>query len=339
MPRKGLGNGLDTMLGVNTTQSRKKTGSKSQNIETKEVIKEVIKEVPTEMTLKIKDIEINKDQPRKQFNEDALQELADSITQHGVIEPLIVTKRDNYYLLVSGERRWRASMKAGLKEVPVVVKDYTDQEILEIGLIENIQREDLNPIEEAQAYQKLIEEFHMKQDDIAERVSKSRSAITNILRLLKLAKPVQEMVIDEKLSNGHARALLPIEDTELQYETACKVFDERLSVRETEKLVKKILNDLANPKVEDTTATTVEDLSFLYRDIEEKFKYKLGAKTTIKAKNNDKGKIEIEYFSKDELEHIMEMIYSIQSQEWYNSNIIQDKIIRLKAKIILTESM
>lgn len=313
MPRKGLGNGLDTMLGVNTTQSRKKTGSKSQNIETKEVIKEVIKEVPTEMTLKIKDIEINKDQPRKQFNEDALQELADSITQHGVIEPLIVTKRDNYYLLVSGERRWRASMKAGLKEVPVVVKDYTDQEILEIGLIENIQREDLNPIEEAQAYQKLIEEFHMKQDDIAERVSKSRSAITNILRLLKLAKPVQEMVIDEKLSNGHARALLPIEDTELQYETACKVFDERLSVRETEKLVKKILNDLANPKVEDTTATAVEDLSFLYRDIEEKFKYKLGAKTTIKAKNNDKGKIEIEYFSKDELEHIMEMIYSIQS--------------------------
>ena len=313
MPRKGLGNGLDTMLGVNTTQSRKKTGSKSQNIETKEVIKEVIKEVPTEMTLKIKDIEINKDQPRKQFNEDALQELADSITQHGVIEPLIVTKRDNYYLLVSGERRWRASMKAGLKEVPVVVKDYTDQEILEIGLIENIQREDLNPIEEAQAYQKLIEEFHMKQDDIAERVSKSRSAITNILRLLKLAKPVQEMVIDEKLSNGHARALLPIEDTELQYETACKVFDERLSVRETEKLVKKILNDLANPKVEDTTATAVEDLSFLYRDIEDKFKYKLGAKTTIKAKNNDKGKIEIEYFSKDELEHIMEMIYSIQS--------------------------
>ena len=313
MPRKGLGNGLDTMLGVNTTQSRKKTGSKSQNIETKEVIKEVIKEVPTEMTLKIKDIEINKDQPRKQFNEDALQELADSITQHGVIEPLIVTKRDNYYLLVSGERRWRAAMKAGLKEVPVVVKDYTDQEILEIGLIENIQREDLNPIEEAQAYQKLIEEFHMKQDDIAERVSKSRSAITNILRLLKLAKPVQEMVIDEKLSNGHARALLPIEDTELQYETACKVFDERLSVRETEKLVKKILNDLANPKVEDTAAATVEDLSFLYRDIEEKFKYKLGAKTTIKAKNNDKGKIEIEYFSKDELEHIMEMIYSIQS--------------------------
>lgn len=317
MARKGLGNGLDTMLGVNTTQARKSKTSKSDNVETKEVIKEVIKEVvkevPTEMTLKIKDIEINKEQPRKLFNEDALQELADSITQHGVIEPLVVTKRDNYYLLVSGERRWRAAMKAGLKEVPVVVKDYTDQEILEIGIIENIQREDLNPIEEAQAYKKLIEEFHLKQDDVAERVSKSRTAITNILRLLKLTDSVQEMVIDEKLTNGHARALIPIEDADLQYETACKVFDERLSVRETEKLVKKVLYDLANPKPDDSESTTVtEDLSFLYREIEENFKTKLGAKTTIKTKNNGKGKIEIQYCSRDELEHIMELIYSIQ---------------------------
>ena len=317
MARKGLGNGLDTMLGVNTTQARKSKTSKSDNIETKEVIKEVIKEVvkevPTEMTLKIKDIEINKEQPRKLFNEDALQELADSITQHGVIEPLVVTKRDNYYLLVSGERRWRAAMKAGLKEVPVVVKDYTDQEILEIGIIENIQREDLNPIEEAQAYKKLIDEFHLKQDDVAERVSKSRTAITNILRLLKLTDAVQEMVIDEKLTNGHARALIPIEDADLQYETACKVFDERLSVRETEKLVKKILHDLANPKpITTEDETTVEDLSFLYREIEENFKTKLGAKTTIKTKNNDNGKIEIQYSSRDELEHIMELIYSIQ---------------------------
>lgn len=317
MAKRGLGNGLDTMLGVNTTQSRKnKTTNTSEKVETKEVIKEVVKEVvkevPTEMTLKIKDIEINREQPRKQFNEDALQELADSILQHGIIEPLVVTKKDNYYLLVSGERRWRAAMKAGLKEVPVVVKDYTDQQILEIGIIENIQREDLNPIEEAQAYKKLIEEFHLKQDDVAERVSKSRSAITNILRLLKLSESVQEMVIDEKLSNGHARALIPIEDSELQYETACKVFDERLSVRETEKLVKKILDSINNPKKEETTTVT-EDLSFLYRELEENFKYKLGAKTTVKAKNNDKGKIEIEYYSKEELEHIMEMIYSIQS--------------------------
>lgn len=313
MQKKGLGNGLDTMLGVSTSQTRKnKAANKSNTNEVKEIIKEVVKEVPTEMTLKIKDIEINKEQPRKQFNEDALQELADSINQHGIIEPLVVTKKDNYYLLVSGERRWRAAMKAGLKEVPVVVKDYTEQQILEIGLIENIQREDLNPIEEAQAYKKLIEEFHLKQDDVAERVSKSRSAITNILRLLKLSEPVQEMVIDEKLSNGHARALLPIEDKELQYDTACKVFDERLSVRETEKLVKKILIDLANPQKEEV-ASTQEDLSFLYKELEENFKYKLGAKTTVKAKNNEKGKIEIEYFSKDELEHIMELIYSIQA--------------------------
>lgn len=313
MPKKGLGNGLDTMLGVNTTQNRKKTSSNSNKVETKEVIKEVIKEVPKEITLKIKDIEINKDQPRKQFNEDAIQELADSISQHGIIEPLVVTKRKKYYLLVSGERRWRAAMKAGLTEVPVIIKDYTDQQVLEIGLIENIQREDLNPIEEAQAYQRLINEFNLKQDDVAERVSKSRTAITNILRLLKLTQSVQEMVIDEKLSNGHARALLAIENPDLQYETACKVFDERLSVRETEKLVKKIVSQQNNPVEKKEPAVTEEDLSFLYKDLEEKFKYKLGAKTTIKAKNNEKGKIEIEYFSKEELEHIMEMIYSIQN--------------------------
>ena len=316
MSKKALGQGLDMMLGVNKSQSKtsSKTGQSGNKEKIKEVIKEVeiIKEVPKEMTLKIKDIEINKNQPRKQFNEDAIQELADSIAQHGVIEPLVVTKRDKYYLLVSGERRWRAAMKAGLKEVPVIIKDYTDQQVLEIGLIENIQREDLNPIEEAQAYQKLINEFNLKQDDVAERVSKSRTAITNILRLLKLSEPVQEMVIDEKLSNGHARALLAIENPDLQYETATKVFDERLSVRETEKLVKKIVNDLNNPKPVKEAAATEEDLSFLYKDLEEKFKYKLGAKTTIKAKNNEKGKIEIEYFSKEELEHIMEMIYSIQ---------------------------
>ena len=315
MAKKGLGSGLDSLLQVNTTVERKKrttnnsSDSKEENV--KEVIKEVIKEVPTEMTLKIKDIELNKDQPRKQFNEDALQELSESIIQHGIIEPLVVTKRDNYYLLVSGERRWRAAMKAGLKEVPVVIKNYSDQEVLEIGLIENIQRENLNPIEEAQAYKKLIEEFHLKQDDVAERVSKSRTAITNIMRLLKLCPSVQEMVIDEKLTNGHARALLPIEDAELQYDTACIVFDERLSVRETEKLVKKIINELNNPKSQDEQAIT-EDLSFIYSDIEEKLKYKLGSKTTIKAKSKQKGKIEIEYFTEEELERIVEMIYSIQ---------------------------
>jgi ParB family chromosome partitioning protein len=311
--KKGLGNGLDNMLGFDKPVERKKSSSSNTKTVTKEVIKEVVKEVPTEMTLKIKDIEINKNQPRKQFNEDALQELADSIEQHGVIEPLVVTKRDKYYLLVSGERRWRAAMKAGLTEVPVVIKDYTDQEVLEIGLIENIQRENLNPIEEAQAYKKLIEEFHLKQDDVAERVSKSRSAITNIMRLLKLCDKVQEMVIDEKLSNGHARALLAIEDSELQYETACNVFDQRLSVRETEKLVKKIINEKSNPAKEDTSATE-EDLSYLYNDIEEKLKYKLGSKATIKAKDNNKGKIEIEYFSHEELDRLVELLYSVQTE-------------------------
>jgi ParB family chromosome partitioning protein len=311
--KKGLGSGLDNMLGFDKPVERKKSSSSNTKTVTKEVIKEVVKEVPTEMTLKIKDIEINKKQPRKQFNEDALQELADSIEQHGVIEPLVVTKRDKYYLLVSGERRWRAAMKAGLTEVPVVIKDYTDQEVLEIGLIENIQRENLNPIEEAQAYKKLIEEFHLKQDDVAERVSKSRSAITNIMRLLKLCDKVQEMVIDEKLSNGHARALLAIEDSELQYETACNVFDQRLSVRETEKLVKKIINEKNNPTKEDTSATE-EDLSYLYNDIEEKLKYKLGSKATIKAKDNNKGKIEIEYFSHEELDRLVELLYSVQTE-------------------------
>jgi ParB family chromosome partitioning protein len=310
--KKGLGNGLDNMLGFDKPIERKKSSENTKTV-TKEVIKEVVKEVPTEITLKIKDIEINKNQPRKQFNEDALQELADSIEQHGVIEPLVVTKRDKYYLLVSGERRWRAAMKAGLKEVPVVIKDYTDQEVLEIGLIENIQRENLNPIEEAQAYKKLIEEFHLKQDDVAERVSKSRSAITNIMRLLKLCDKVQEMVIDEKLSNGHARALLAIEDSELQYETACNVFDQRLSVRETEKLVKKIINEKKNPAKEDASATE-EDLSYLYNDIEEKLKYKLGSKATIKAKDNNKGKIEIEYFSHEELDRLVELLYSIETE-------------------------
>lgn len=305
MTKKGLGNGLDTMLGVNTTQGRKR---KTTDSEIKEVIKEV--KIPVDTTLKIKDIEINKNQPRKYFNEEGLEELAASIKQHGVIEPLVVTKRENYYLLVSGERRWRASMKAGLKEIPVVIKDYTDQEVLEIGLIENIQRENLNPIEEAKAYKQLIRDFGLKQDEVAKRVSKNRSTITNIMRLLNLSEPVQTMVIEEKLSNGHARALLAIEDEELQEEAANKIINEQLSVRETEKLVKKLLNQKQKKEANNTEE---KDLSFLYKDIEEKLKYKLGSKTTIKAKNNDKGKIEIEYFSQEELEHIMELIYSIEN--------------------------
>lgn len=295
--KKGLGHGLDNLMG-NVSEPK-------NTAKTKEVVKEVIKEV--EKTLKISQIEPNREQPRKQFDEDALQELADSIKQFGVIQPLIVTKRKDYYELIAGERRWRASRLAGLTEVPVIVRDYTDQEIVEIALIENIQRENLNPIEEAFAYKRLLEEFNLKQDEVAERVSKSRTAVTNSMRLLKLSEQVQTMLIDDMISSGHARALLALSDEALQYEIACKIFDEKLSVRETEKLVKKLLEEKPT-----TTTAPEEDLSFIYDDIENKLKQVLGAKVKLKTKNANKGKIEIEYFSKDELERITEMLYTVK---------------------------
>lgn len=195
-----------------------------------------------ETIVKLSQIEPNRNQPRKNFNEDSLQELADSIKQFGIIQPLIVQKKDNYYEIIAGERRWRAARIAGVKEVPVIIKDFSEQEVMEIAIIENIQREDLNPIEEAQAYKRLLEEYNLKQDEVAERVSKSRAAVTNSMRLLKLSEKVQEMLIDEMISSGHARALLAIEDEEMQYNLAVKVMDEKLSVRETEKLVKSINN-------------------------------------------------------------------------------------------------
>ena len=257
--------------------------------------------------VKISRIEPNKDQPRKNFDEDALQELAESIKQFGVIQPLIVQKRDDFYEIIAGERRWRAAKIAGLKEVPVIIKDYTDQEIVEISLIENIQREDLNPIEEAFAYKRLLEEFHLKQDEVAERVSKSRTAVTNSMRLLKLDGRVQQMVIDEMITTGHARAILAIEDKELQYQTAVRVFDEKLSVRETEKLVKKI------GKEQTAAAEEPEPIKndFIYRDMEEKIKGIFGTKVSVSHKKNNKGKIEIEYYSNDELERIYDLITSI----------------------------
>ena len=227
--KRGLGAGIDTLI-----PKRQETEQNSK-IDVMTVVKEVD-------TIDINKIEPNHSQPRKNFNEDALQELADSIKQHGIIEPLIVKQGEKgFYRIIAGERRWRAAKIAGMKEIPVVVKEYSNQEIMEIALIENIQREDLNPIEEAEAFQRLIEEYHLKQDEVAERVSKSRVAITNSLRLLKLDERVREMVIEDKIKSGHARTLLAIEDLELQYNTAMKVFDEKLSVRETEKLVKKIL--------------------------------------------------------------------------------------------------
>ena len=303
--KRGLGGGLNTLIPTDEDKKGKAPAAKQPvKTETKETVKEVIKEV--ERTININKIEPNKSQPRKNFDEDALAELADSIKQYGIIEPLVVTKRNKYYEIIAGERRWRAARLAGLKEVPVVIKEYTDQEIVEIALIENIQREDLNPIEEALAYERLIKEFNLKQDEVADKVSKSRTTITNSLRLLKLAEPVQQMLIDDMLTTGHVRTLISIEDTTLQYETALYVFDKKLSVRETEAYVKKVLRGGTAKK---ETAVS-EDFSFLYREIEERLKNTLGTKATIKASNRNKGKIEIEYYSEEDLDRITHMLYN-----------------------------
>ena len=262
-----------------------------------------------EQMMKINMVEPNREQPRRNFEEDSLLELADSIKQFGVLQPLIVRKRKDYYEIIAGERRWRAAKMAGVKEIPVIIKDFTEQEVLEIALIENIQREDLNPIEEAMAFKRLLTEFNLKQDEVAERVSKSRTAVTNSMRLLKLAEKVQQMVIDDMITTGHARALLAIEDPELQYNLANKIFDEKLSVRETESLVKSI----KNPK-EPKQKKMVKN-AFIYEDLEDKMKQVLGTKVNVLAKGNGKGRIQIEYYSDAELERMFEMIMSLQKGE------------------------
>ena len=302
-PKRGLGRGLSNLIPTDDT-TEDVSPKASKQTKTGAVTKtEVVKKV--EQTLNINRIEPNKNQPRKEFNEDALQELADSIKQFGVIEPLVVVKRKGYYEQIAGERRWRAARLAGLKEVPVVIKDYDDQQIVEIALIENIQREDLNPIEEAHAYERLIQEFNLTQDEVAERVSKSRTTVTNALRLLKLTEKVQQMLIDDMLSTGHVRALITITEPQLQYETAMYIFDKKLSVRETESYVKKLLNK--KPK-EKTSEKEDPELSFLYKAIENRLKESLGTKTTIKAKTKDSGKIEIEYYSQEDLERITQLL-------------------------------
>lgn len=305
-PKKGgLGRGLDAMISEtakNPRTSPKKTNSQKT---AKQELQEK-KEEGTVFTVKMTQIEPNRKQPRKQFDEDALLELAESIKQFGVLQPLLVQKKDDYYEIIAGERRWRASKLAGIKEVPVIIKDFSEQEAVEISLIENIQRENLNPIEEAAAFKRLMEEFHLKQDTIAERVAKSRTAVTNSMRLLKLDERVQQMLIDEMLSTGHARALLAIENKEMQYGAAVKVFDEKLSVRETEKLVKEILN----PKEKKEEEPEDSALELIYQQLEEKIKGIIGSKVAIHRKNKDKGRIEIEYYSQDELERIVELLES-----------------------------
>ena len=263
-------------------------------------------------TLKISEIEPNSSQPRKDFNEDALSELADSIKKFGIIEPIIVSKKGSSYIIIAGERRWRASRLAGLTEVPVVIRDYTDRERMEVALIENLQREDLNVIEEAMAYKSLIDEYNLNQDEVAERVSKSRPAVTNSLRLLNLSENVQQMLIDDMISAGHARALLAIDDPDVQYETALSVFDEKLSVRETEALVKGVNNVLSGKEIDDTgkVVEKKEDpalQAILFR-LEEDLKTSLGSKVAIKTNKGKKGKIEIEYISMDDLERIIHII-------------------------------
>mgnify|MGYP000358847610 FL=1 len=309
--KKGLGRGLNQLIPTGDearTKSKSTPGETTKTI-TKEVVKEVVKEV--EQKVKITQIEPNKSQPRKQFDEDALQELADSIKQYGVLEPLIVTKKGKFYEIIAGERRWRAARLAGVKEVPVVIREYTDREIMEISLIENIQREDLNPIEEALAYESLINEYSLTQEEVAEKVSKNRSTIANSLRLLKLCDEVRQMIIEDKLTTGHARALIPIEDAELQTEAANFIFDNKLSVRDTEIYIKKLLSI---PKELKENIVATNDLSIFYNDIESRLKDILGAKIAIKSKNNEKGKIEINYYSQDELERITEMLYSINRE-------------------------
>lgn len=300
--KKGLGKGLDSLIPDNKSM---KSVTSEKTVESKEdaAAKSGVQ------VMKINEVEPNRDQPRKNFDEDALLELSDSIKQFGVLQPLLVRKRKDYYEIIAGERRWRAAKLAGVKEVPVIEKEYTDQEILEIGLIENIQRENLNPIEEAIAYKRLLEEFNLKQDEVAERVSKSRTAVTNSMRLLKLSDKVQQMIIDDMISTGHARALLAIDDPELQYTLANKIFDEKLSVRETEKLVKEIINP-KKPKEKKPVAN-----SFIYQDLEEKMKSVFGTKVSIASKGKGKGKIEIEYYSDDELEHLFDMMMSIKRGE------------------------
>lgn len=288
---KGLGRGLDAM--IPPTVSKPVEGKSTEK-----------KEAAASGTyVKITMVEPNREQPRKTFDEDKLLELADSIKQHGLIQPIIVQDRKDHYEIIAGERRWRASKLAGLKEIPVIIKNYTEQEIMEVSLIENIQRDDLNPIEEALAYKRLLTEFNLKQDELAEKVSKSRTAVTNSMRLLKLSDDVQQMVIDEMISTGHARALLAIEDPEIQYTYAQKIFDEKLSVRDVEKLVKN-LDKPEKPKKEKKE----KNIDFIYQDIEEKLKTSLGTKVNVLPKENGSGKIEIEFYSHEELDRILDLL-------------------------------
>ena len=289
MAARGLGKGLDLLIPEANTSIKNK---------------DITEENKPDLFVKITKVEPNRNQPRKNFDEDTLMELAESIKQFGLLQPILVQDKKDYYEIIAGERRWRAAKIAGLKEIPVIIRNYSEQEIVEISLIENIQRENLNPIEEAMAYQRLLTEFHLKQDEVAERVCKSRTAVTNSMRLLKLCEEVKHMLIDDMITSGHARALLAVDDPEIQHQLAIQIFDEKLSVRDVEKLVKNLNRKVKEKKEEKNT------YEFIYKDIENKISASLGTKVSITSKNNEKGKIEINYFSNDELDRIVELITS-----------------------------
>lgn len=297
----GLGKGLDSLI-TDKVSAGRPTLAKT--------VSEEHGKAGDILLVNINQVEPNKKQPRQNFDEDALVELSESVKQFGVLQPLLVQNKNEYYEIIAGERRWRAAKMAGVKEVPVIIKNLSEQETVEISLIENIQRENLNPIEEAFAYKRLLKEFHLKQDEIAERVSKSRTAVTNAMRLLKLDSRVQQMVIDDMISTGHARTLLGIDNAERQFAVAQKIFDEKLSVRETEKLVKKIQQEKDAPEEKEPA----EDarLDAIYQDLEETVKGILGTKVAIHRKDNQKGKIEIDYYSPDELDRIIDLLRTIQ---------------------------
>lgn len=299
MAARGLGKGLDALI-------PESLGSASSKKAEPKIRQEKTEKLEGETIVNITKVEPNREQPRKNFDEDALEELAESIKQFGLLQPILVQDRKSYYEIIAGERRWRAAKKAGLKEVPVIIKNLTDQEIVEISLIENIQREDLNPIEEAQAYKRLLTEFNLKQDEVADRVSKSRTAVTNSMRLLKLCDEVQQMIINGMISTGHARALIGIEDPEKQYNIAQRIFDEKLSVRDVEKLVKNI-GKPSTTKLRKPNETD-KSLEIIYQDIEDRLKEKLSTKVSISGKGNGAGKIEIEFYNHDDLDKLVDML-------------------------------
>ena len=299
---ENTGNALSTGQTVKTAKTEKKTTPADKKAAEQE-------ESGKEFMMKLSLIEPNEEQPRKDFNEELIGELADSIKKYGVLQPLLVQKKGEHYEIIAGERRWRAAKAAGLKEVPAVLKEYSKQEAMEISLIENVQRADLNPIEEALGYKQLINEFGLTQEEIAIRVAKSRVAITNTMRLLKLDEQIQNMLIQGVISSGHARALLSLEDTMMQLKAAKEILDKKLSVRETEKLVKRMQKEVSGEKKEEKKKD--ETLALIYQNLEDRMKSVMGTKVSIHNKDKNKGRIEIEYYSEAELERIVEMIESI----------------------------